>query len=948
MQSFIPKCYIIITILLLQVSFLVASVPSGYYYFVKNKKQAALKTALHTYCSPLKELDYGSGPGFTWEGFFTTDRRVDSTVIDMYSNIVRRQTGFSAVSGMHIEHSFPKSWWGAYQNNAYNDLYHLYPADALANETKNNLPLGEVAGTASFDNGVVKVGVNGFLVGSLDKCFEPADEYKGDFARSYFYISTIYENLAPLMQSPMVFTNNTYPFWKPWALDLLLKWHRQDPVSPKELTRIEAIYNIQGNRNPFIDYPDLAEYIWGKDTAGVFPFPEETEPFLVDPRRGVSIDFGVILKNDTRTQNLHIQGVNLTSDIRVSLIRNSSTLSLSVSSISAADASTGIDLGITFQPGASGLIRDTLLIAGGGLLESLHIPVKALASADFITLEPIDITPVGGTLKWISDPLATQYRLNVYQGDQKAGDLVISTYVEGSSWNKAIELYNGTGKSVDLSKYSLQKQSNGAGYFGSELKLNGSLATGKSFVIVHKSAAVDLQSKADLLTDSLLQFNGNDAVALVRSGVTIDMVGKANAGADVNWGTDVTLQRKSSVTHPVSVFNQDEWTTLPVDFYTMLGSHSMGFLLSDPIYIVKDAFVGLKTSYEIENLLPTATYTFNVESVRSGVIAPAINTMQLHTSALDVPEISDASDIRSTQFTANWGESPFASGYLLNVFELAGSADTTETEGFDNVGASGTPLPGGWSGTANAVYTTSTSTGIALPSIQLRNAGEWIQTKAYPQPVTKLAYMYRFVTSVVGASLILEGYSNGNWIRIDSIPCKNNSKTYPVYNFTKAQDLTAFRFTFNKMPGGNFSIDDISATYGSQDTVYIRKDYPVSVNQVVVSDLKENNRYYYTVCATLGSSISGTSETISVYTLTNTKIALPNTTAIRIVSHKEKVVISGLRGDELIQVYSLTGVCVYQTNANTTQINIPLKQPGIFILKVQNSDYNFAGKFINW
>lgn len=947
MQSFIPKRNVIITILLLQVSFLVASVPSGYYYFVKNKKQSALKTALHTYCSPLKELDYGSGLGFTWEGFFFTDRRADSTVIDMYSNTVRRQTGFSAVSGMHIEHSFPKSWWGAYQNNAYNDLYHLYPADALANETKNNLPLGEVAGTASFDNGVVKIGVNGFLVGSLDKCFEPADEYKGDFARTYFYISTIYENLAPLMQSPMIFTNNTYPFWKPWALDLLLKWHRQDPVSAKELTRIEAVYSIQGNRNPFIDYPDLAEYIWGKDTTGIFPFPEETGPFLVAPRRGVSIDFGVILQNDTRTQNLHIQGVNLTSDVQVSFIRNSSALSLSVPSISAANATTGIDLGITFKPGASGLIRDTLLITGGGLRENLRIPVKALASADFITLEPADITPVGGTLKWISDPLATQYRLNVYQGDQKAGDLVISSYVEGSSWNKAIELYNGTGKSVDLSKYSLQKQSNGAGYFGSELKLNGSLATGKSFVIVHKSAAVELQSKADLLTDSLLQFNGNDAVALVRGGVTIDMVGKASAGADVNWGADVTLQRKSSVTHPAAVFNQDEWTILPVDSYTMLGAHSMN-IASATNYILQNVFTGIATFYNISSLLPENTYTYSVESMRSGVIAPAINTMQLHTSALDVPEISDASDIRSTQFTANWGESPFASGYLLNVFELAGSADTTETEGFDNVGASGTPLPGGWSGTANAVYTTSTSTGIASPSIQLRNAGEWIQTKAYPQAVTKLAYMYRFVTSVVGASFILEGYSAGSWVRIDSIPCKNNSKAYPVYNFTKNQAFSAFRFTFNKMPGGNFSIDDISATYGSQDTVYIRKDYPVSVNQVAVSDLKEDNRYYYAVRATLGSFVSGTSETISVHTLTSTKIALANTTAIRILAYKEKVVISGLRGDELIQVYSLTGVCVYQTNANTTQINIPLKQPGVFILKVQNPDYNFAGKFINW
>src|ERR1035437_52043 len=246
MQQFFPKRYIFITVLLLQAAVLLSTVPSGYYYFVKNKKKAELKTALHTYCGPLKEFDYGGGPDFTWEGFFSTDRRADSTVIDMYSNTVRKQTSFAAVNGMHIEHSFPKSWWGSYVNSAYQDLFHLYPADASANESKNNLPLGEVTGTPGFDNGVTKVGKNGFETAYTDNCFEPADEYKGDFALSYFYIASVYENLAPLMQSPMVVTGSTYPFFKPWAIDLLLKWSRQDPVSAKELTRIEKVYGIQG------------------------------------------------------------------------------------------------------------------------------------------------------------------------------------------------------------------------------------------------------------------------------------------------------------------------------------------------------------------------------------------------------------------------------------------------------------------------------------------------------------------------------------------------------------------------------------------------------------------------------------------------------------------------------------------------------------------------------
>ncbi len=946
MQQKSTTRYILIISILLQSIMLSAAVPSGYYYFVKNKKKAELKTAIHTYCGPMKEFEYGGGAGFTWEGFFSTDRRADSTVIDMYSNTVRKFAGFSAVSGMHIEHSFPKSWWGAYPNNAYKDLFHLYPADASANESKNNLPLGEVTGTPGFDNGVTKVGKNGFETAYTDNCFEPADEYKGDFARSYFYIASVYENLAPLMQSPMTYNNNTYPFFKPWAVDLLLKWNKQDPVSAKELTRIEAVYNLQGNRNPFIDYPDLAEYIWGKDTLNVFPFPAETEPFLVAPRRGNSIDFGVILQNDTRSQNLHIQGVNIGSDISVRIKNNSPSFSLSASVVSTTQALNGTDVSVTFSPSASGLVRDTLIVEGGGLLESVSIPLKALASADFITVEPTDITPVGGTLNWISDPLATQYRLNVYQGAQSAGDLIISTYVEGSSWNKAVELYNGTGKTLDLSHYWLQKQSNGAGPFLSTLKLTGTLASGKSYVIVHKQAAADLMAKANLVTDSLLQYNGNDAIALVRSGVTIDMAGQANAGADVMWGVDVTLQRKASVTHPSSTFNPAEWNTLPTDSYSMLGSPLMTFPTGSPTYILQNTIVGLNTSYPIQNLIPNNAYTYSVESMRSGVIATAINTMQLHTAALDIPEISDATDVQSDKFTANWGASPYASGYLFNLYKVSGQADTTEVEGFNNVGSSGTPLPAGWSGTANAIYTAATSTGVASPSIQLRNFGEWIQTKTYPQPISKLTFMYRFVTAVTGASLIVDGMSNGHWVRVDSISCKNNSKTYPVYNFNATQSLTAFKFTFNKMTGGNFSIDDLSATYGNQDTVYVQKNVPVSTTSAVVTGLTDNTQYYYAVRATLGSSVSGVSETIGAHTLVKTKVADLNAPAIRILSENEQLSISGLHGDETVQIYSLTGICLYQTKANSTNLNIAFRHQGIFIVKVQNAGYRFTGKFM--
>ena len=140
------------------------AIPPGYYYLARGKQHTELKTALKDIVSSGTFLSYGSGADFTWQGFYFTDRNAaDSTVIDMYSNIVRKQPDFNSVYGMHIEHSFPKSWWGGYVNNAYKDLNHLYPSDGLTNSTKNDFPLGEVEIPASLlDNGVSKVGKNTF------------------------------------------------------------------------------------------------------------------------------------------------------------------------------------------------------------------------------------------------------------------------------------------------------------------------------------------------------------------------------------------------------------------------------------------------------------------------------------------------------------------------------------------------------------------------------------------------------------------------------------------------------------------------------------------------------------------------------------------------------------------------------------------------------------------
>jgi len=926
---------IVIVLLLVVAQNLLAAIPAGYYHFAKNKTKNELKTALKNVSTPLQVLEYGSGPGFTWQGFYFTDRRSDSTVVDMYSNTVRKQTSYAAVSGMHIEHSLPKSWWGAHENIAYKDLFHLYPADAVTNSTKNNLPLGEVTGTPTLNNGVSKVGKNGFGTAYTDNCFEPADEYKGDFARSYLYISSIYEDFASLWQSPMM-NNNRYPVWKPWAIDLLLKWHRQDPVSAKELTRNETIYQIQGNRNPYIDYPALAEYIWGADSTKVFPFPNETEAYLTSPKRGLNIDFGTIMTNDSRTQAIRLEGVNITGNISLAIKNASSSLQLSVNQLTAAEILNGLNINLTYSPTSNGSICDTLIISGGGLTENRIITVRANASPDFVVLEPADIHPQGGKLQWISYPAATDYILKVFSPEQKAGDLIISTYIEGSSWNKAIEIYNGTGKTVDLSKYSLRKQSNGDGAFGTIQRLSGQLQNNKTYTIVHKQASIAaLTQKANLMIDTLLQVNGNDAICLTRNGMVIDMVGEANAGADVIWGLDLTLQRKNTITHPLSVYNKKEWNVLPMDSVAFIGTHSMALSNATPVYIKNEA-VGKVTSFELTNLQPQSKYTYSVEAVIPGQNnLETLNTMQIETAALSAPVIMSADEVRANGFTANWEDDLYATSYLLDVFTTSGTGQQTETEGFDAVGTNGTPLPTGWGSSTVSTYTSATSSGIAPPSIQLNTTGAWLRTKTYPAAVSQFTFMYRFASPGTGSSLLLEGFNGAQWQQIASYPYVNTSKYYPVYNFSESQNYRQFRFTYTKS-SGNMAIDDVQASYGKSDTVFVEQNKEVLGNKYVVNNLTPNTTYYYRVKSKLGANTSVFSDVMTQKTLISTQnVTLPiNRPNIKRINNS--LIFSNISEFESVSIFDLTGKCIVNKSVyNNNETTISFDEKGVFIIQIR-------------
>ncbi|MDR2840773.1 MAG: endonuclease [Paludibacter sp.] len=248
---------------------LIAQIPDGYYNNAIGKKDAALKTALHLIIHDHTKLGYYVSASY----FLTTDWNPNGYLWDMYGET--RQTSWNG-NILNREHNLPKSWFGVSGGNEEShpmgtDLHNLYPSEKAANSAKSNYPLGEVNASPTFNNGVSKVGKSKIASYSAT-VFEPADQYKGDFARDYLYMVTCYENEYSRWTSTgtqSMLQNDTYPTLKPYAIDLLLKWHSNDPVSEKETNRNNEVYKIQHNRNPFVDFPVLAQYIWGdkKGTA---------------------------------------------------------------------------------------------------------------------------------------------------------------------------------------------------------------------------------------------------------------------------------------------------------------------------------------------------------------------------------------------------------------------------------------------------------------------------------------------------------------------------------------------------------------------------------------------------------------------------------------------------------------------------------------------------------
>ena len=287
-----------------------------------------------------------------------------------------------------------------------------------------------------------------------------------------------------------------------------------------------------------------------------------------------------------------------------------------------------------------------------------------------------------------------------------AADLLISEYIEGSSNNKAVEIFNGTGAAVDLAagSYAVRLYANGAAAPSATINLTGTLANGDVYVVANPSANAAILAQADQTSGSLTH-NGNDAVALAKGGVDLDVVG--TIGVNVTNIVDVTKVRLSSVSAGNTTYTPAEWDNYALDTTGYLGSHVFGgggATTSAPAFNAlggQSATVGKAASFTVSatgNPAPTLalqgttasggyvftagtgllaytppeadlgdrTFTFTASNV-AGVATQTVSVTVAANTDLLAPVVQAASGVQATQFNANWLAAANATGYRLDV-----------------------------------------------------------------------------------------------------------------------------------------------------------------------------------------------------------------------------------------------------------------------------------------
>ena len=390
-----------------------ANIPN-YYSSVNGASGKMLFDQVHTIANVgFSSLSYKE----LWTAYATTDLKANGKIWDMYGDCEftydSDQCGTYNVECdcYNREHSIPKSWFGGKESSPGSDIFHIVPTDGKVNGMRSNYAFGEVSSATYSYNGS-KLGTgstisvsgktiagNNLSVSYTSTVFEPVDEYKGDFARGYFgtmikwagdYQAFTTGDGAKIFSG--TYTAAGYFGLTKYGVALLLKWHRQDPVSQKEIDRNNGIQKTQGNRNPFIDYPYLVEYIWGSHAGETVNLndllnssdsrfvPGTSDGYLGDaatPTLTIStsqIAFGGVAAGETTQRAFTVKGNLLTSAISLTVTgTNANLFTVSPTTISAANANATNTITITYKPTTQGEFSATLHISSGTLSQDIAL-----------------------------------------------------------------------------------------------------------------------------------------------------------------------------------------------------------------------------------------------------------------------------------------------------------------------------------------------------------------------------------------------------------------------------------------------------------------------------------------------------------------------------------------------------------------------------------------------
>ena len=463
----------------------------------------------------------------------------NNTITDVYGGYVQPWTyGGTGTNPapLNAEHTVPQSFFSS-NEPMQSDIHHLFPCYSNWNSTRSNHPFADID-----DNSTTK-----WMRLDQDQTTIPTsniDEYS-EYASSQFEPREIQKgNTArAIFYFYTMYPTQAGSLSSVGDINTLFQWHLQDPPDADEIQRNLDIETYQGNKNPYVEHPE-----WVADAFNLTASPPDAPTNVQLAAAGSNLNLSWTASSGATNYEIYrsLDNVNF-------------SLLTTVGSGSTSYSDGSVTLNTTYY----------------------YYLIATNASGSSPASSTVSGQATGGS------------------SGGNATDLFISEYIEGSSYNKALEIANFTGSAVDMSSYTLKKETNGGGSWGSDYVLSGSLADGDVWVIANSAADATILAQADVSTGSgIVTFNGNDVIGLFKGGTLIDILG--TFGSSANYAQNITLVRKDDIDSPNSTYTTSEWDSYASNTFSYIGSHTYtGGTINPPVAVSNFALTATTSSLDL-------------------------------------------------------------------------------------------------------------------------------------------------------------------------------------------------------------------------------------------------------------------------------------------------------------------------------------------------------------